>query len=271
MNHVIRTVESFVNNFCGVLCFTEPNCVSYNMEVISGSPSITKCELNNSTHNEHPDDLKPWQNYIYQGTMVRAEYEDECTAATHTCDANAVCSNTHGSYNCTCKQGFAGDGHNCTENWIQMTPSTVCFGSRDDTYGSFRIPASGSIITFKLTYLSGSVNCYAPNPDVASNWGCKYPGLTHTMGTHITDSNRNRILPENEQYLMGGLGCGKTYYNLPWATPDSPELIFDHFSAPLSVTTDQEFQVWFIEDLFNCGYGDNSQERTCAEVYGLYV
>ncbi|XP_078384094.1 uncharacterized protein LOC144666550, partial [Oculina patagonica] len=197
--------------------------------------------------------------------------EDECTAATHTCDANAVCSNTHGSYNCTCKQGFAGDGHNCTENWIQMTPSTVCFGSRDDTYGSFRIPASGSIITFKLTYLSGSVNCYAPNPDVASNWGCKYPGLTHTMGTHITDSNRNRILPENEQYLMGGLGCGKTYYNLPWATPDSPELIFDHFSAPLSVTTDQEFQVWFIEDLFNCGYGDNSQERTCAEVYGLYV
>ncbi len=48
----------------------EPNCVSYNMEVISGSPSVTNCELNNSTHNEHPDDLKPWQDYIYRGSEV---------------------------------------------------------------------------------------------------------------------------------------------------------------------------------------------------------
>ncbi|XP_078382604.1 uromodulin-like isoform X1 [Oculina patagonica] len=149
MNHVIRTVESFVNNFCGVLCFTEPNCVSYNMEVISGSPSITKCELNNSTHNEHPDDLKPWQNYIYQGTMNACsempcqnnaicqagftdkgyrcvcaagltgqdctEDIDECIAATHKCPANADCVNIHGSYNCTCKSGYTGDGLNCTD------------------------------------------------------------------------------------------------------------------------------------------------------------
>ncbi len=70
MNHVIRTVESVFKEFCGALCFMEPNCVSYNMEVISGSPSVTKCELNNSTHNEHPEDLKQWQNYIYRGSEV---------------------------------------------------------------------------------------------------------------------------------------------------------------------------------------------------------
>ena len=47
-----------VQDFCSALCYMEPNCVSYNELVASGSPVITKCELNNSTHNEHPQDLK---------------------------------------------------------------------------------------------------------------------------------------------------------------------------------------------------------------------
>ena len=150
------------------------------------------------------------------------------------------------------------------ENWIQMTPSTVCFGSRGDAYGVFKIPTSGSVITFKLIYLSGSVSC--SSPDYNSKWGCTWPGMTHRIGTHITDSNKNRLLPKNE-YLDNG--CG--YYNLPWATQDSQELVLDNFSSPLFVTIDQEFQVWFIEDLHDCGYWDNGWEQTCAEVYGLYV
>ena len=42
-----------------------------------------------------------------------------------------------------------------TVRWIQMTPFTVCFGARDDSYGVFRTPKVGNIITFKLTYKSG--------------------------------------------------------------------------------------------------------------------
>lgn len=53
----------------------EPNCVSYNMEDISGSPSIAKCELNNSTHNEHPDDFKHLSNYNYRGSEVSVGYK----------------------------------------------------------------------------------------------------------------------------------------------------------------------------------------------------
>ena len=43
---------------------------------------------------------------------------DECTNRTHSCDVNAVCNNTRGSYNCTCKDGFHGDGINCTGNYL---------------------------------------------------------------------------------------------------------------------------------------------------------
>ena len=38
---------------------------------------------------------------------------DECSNKTHTCDVNAVCSNTQGSHNCTCKPGYSGDGKKC--------------------------------------------------------------------------------------------------------------------------------------------------------------
>ncbi|CAH3156264.1 unnamed protein product, partial [Pocillopora meandrina] len=115
----------------------------------SGSPVITKCELKNSTHNEHHQDLKSWTNYRYKGTMKPCgqtpcqhngtcqtgftdkgyrclcppEYKgtncekrngiDECSTGIYVCDINANCTNTDDSYICACKEGYTGDGHSC--------------------------------------------------------------------------------------------------------------------------------------------------------------
>ena len=38
---------------------------------------------------------------------------NECSADTSPCDENADCTNTDGSYSCTCKQGFTGNGAVC--------------------------------------------------------------------------------------------------------------------------------------------------------------
>ena len=38
---------------------------------------------------------------------------DECQLNLHTCDANAGCSNTIGSFNCQCNLGFTGNGFAC--------------------------------------------------------------------------------------------------------------------------------------------------------------
>ena len=38
---------------------------------------------------------------------------DECSASSSVCDSNAICSNTRGSYICTCRAGYTGDGKTC--------------------------------------------------------------------------------------------------------------------------------------------------------------
>lgn len=39
---------------------------------------------------------------------------DECSEDSDPCDENADCANSDGSYSCTCKQGFTGDGVSCS-------------------------------------------------------------------------------------------------------------------------------------------------------------
>ena len=48
-------------------------------------------------------------------SMVFFEYLDldECDSDFYDCDINAVCQNTAGSYTCTCKAGYTGDGRTC--------------------------------------------------------------------------------------------------------------------------------------------------------------
>jgi len=38
---------------------------------------------------------------------------NECTLGSHNCHANATCANSQGSFNCTCKTGYSGNGTFC--------------------------------------------------------------------------------------------------------------------------------------------------------------
>ena len=39
---------------------------------------------------------------------------NECTDGSHNCNINADCNNTPGSFTCSCKAGYQGDGIICT-------------------------------------------------------------------------------------------------------------------------------------------------------------
>ena len=41
---------------------------------------------------------------------------NECATEPDSCNANADCTNTDGSYVCACKSGYAGNGFSCSGN-----------------------------------------------------------------------------------------------------------------------------------------------------------
>ncbi|XP_022795527.1 pro-epidermal growth factor-like [Stylophora pistillata] len=150
INHVVRIDEVKDKILCEIRCFLEPNCVSYNFErKRSGNNGTSKCELNNVTHEGNEDELVGDFDYLYYGaesTCIRNlcknnatcqsgftdkgyrcwctagfkgqtcdEDINECVTEEQRCSVDAVCSNTKGSYNCSCKPGFLGNGSSCTD------------------------------------------------------------------------------------------------------------------------------------------------------------
>ena len=84
MNHVIRKAEIMDPEFCGVLCFMEHSCASYNLMKTSENEKH-RCELNNDTH-EDEEDLEKNSDYEYHAAKVRACQKSEFKQAT--CDVS---------------------------------------------------------------------------------------------------------------------------------------------------------------------------------------
>ena len=45
---------------------------------------------------------------------------DECLNNSHNCSENANCTNIEGSFNCSCKPGYIGNGHNCSGWFLEF-------------------------------------------------------------------------------------------------------------------------------------------------------
>lgn len=51
---------------------------------------------------------------------------DECSLEKHECHADADCRNGNGTYHCECRDGYTGDGLNCTGNTL-LTMNYILF------------------------------------------------------------------------------------------------------------------------------------------------
>ncbi|CAH3032913.1 unnamed protein product, partial [Pocillopora meandrina] len=145
-NHVIKSFMVDNKDQCKVRCYAENFCSSFNLG-ISETRGKLKCELSDSDHFQHPEHLICKKGFSYHPTMklcgtspcppaascvptidgklrcvcptnwTRTEScerdTDECSSGSHDCSADAYCNNTVGSFTCTCKAGFSGDGKKC--------------------------------------------------------------------------------------------------------------------------------------------------------------
>ena len=55
-----------------------------------------------------------WSLAVQLTTIITLPDANECDEGSDSCDMNADCVNTQGSYTCTCKAGYSGDGIYCT-------------------------------------------------------------------------------------------------------------------------------------------------------------
>ena len=158
------------------------------------------------------------------------------------------------------------------ERWEKINgEKPVCFEAKDNQYGAFNMSKSGRLKTMKLIHRSGSVHC---NPETgASYWGCTYDvAYSGKLMTIITDNNRVAVLPDDEDMQATPNVCDgpKHVYSLDGTDHKSPALVFRNLSNPLSVSRNQELQIWFRQDWADCSE-NNNRGKTCVDVYAWYA
>ena len=121
----------------------------------------------------------------------------------------------------------------------------------------------------KLIHRSGSVRCN--NVTISSYWGCTWPTYGENLTTIIADANKKAILPpaEDLKAFKARFDNKKHFYSLPGYHHNSTELVFRNLVNPLSVSSNQEMQIWYGQDWMDRGEEDNSGE-TCVDVYAWY-
>ncbi|XP_068705742.1 uncharacterized protein [Montipora foliosa] len=133
---------------CSFACLETPTCFSYNLAAYPDINGKLLCELLPSDKYNNSDKFISNESFHHfsitsscsgwpcknNGTCLPLYEEnsykcvckagitgrdcendiDECSSENE-CHVNATCTNTIGSYNCTCKNGYEGDGENCTD------------------------------------------------------------------------------------------------------------------------------------------------------------
>ena len=135
----------------------------------------------------------------------------------------------------------------------------MCFGAKDDQFGSFEVKIGGSVKSVKLVHVSGEVACSTFNLLGGSKFGCK---SSPELYTFITTSTDDILLPEIDEILPA--------YTLQGYRPDSTEIVFTTISTPLRLSSGQQLRVWFGEDLRNVSESDNGG-LSCVDVYAKYM
>ena len=142
--------------------------------------------------------------------------------------------------------------------WRRLNSAPVCFGAKDNQFGHFQVEFGGSLEAVKLVHLSGLVSCTG-RKNKGTKWGCGGKDAGKYIRVFITDTSKIILLPvaKDKRYIIPGYDS------------NSAEIVFNGFSNPLYLSSGQELQVWFAEDLYDRGE-DNNGGTSCADVYAKY-
>ena len=89
--------------------------------------------------------------------------------------------------------------------------------------------------------------------------------------TIITNANKESVLPPAGDLKRESFCDNKKhFYNLDGISHTSPELVFRDLPNQLSVSRNQELQIWYGQDWIDCSESENNG-TTCVDVYMWYA
>ncbi|XP_046898159.1 signal peptide, CUB and EGF-like domain-containing protein 2 isoform X4 [Hypomesus transpacificus] len=134
------------------------------------------------------------------------ENRDPCAEGSDGCHIDAICQNAQGSYKCTCKAGFKGDGKHCEDiDECDMDYNGGCVHECNNIPGNYRCTCHDG---FNLAH--DGHNCLDVDECVFNNGGCQHT-CVNTMGSYECSCKEGSFLSDNQhtciQRSVEGLSC----------------------------------------------------------------
>ncbi|XP_062499002.1 sushi, von Willebrand factor type A, EGF and pentraxin domain-containing protein 1-like [Corticium candelabrum] len=173
---------------CGGLS-TPPNGVKNSIQTTCDTTVSFSCNAGFSLQESSSRSCQ--HNGIWSGTQPTCQDIDECNIGSHMCHTNAMCTNTIGSYSCSCHSCYTGNGVSCNLIYCSRL-SAPAQGSVSGSQTS-----CGSTVTFSCSSgytLSGSTSraCQTNGAWSGSTSSCHL--ITYNVAGYATDvSSGSRI------------------------------------------------------------------------------
>ncbi|XP_022809306.1 uncharacterized protein LOC111346276 [Stylophora pistillata] len=259
--HTFKVYQVGLPVECYFRCEEEVTCQSYN--VVAGK---NVCELSNRTKEATPEDFIPDQERFYmkrsRNRVPLGSIEELPADTCSEIKASEGDEMADGKYWIYSEENSKVIQAYCKESWQKINgEKPVCFGAKDNHYGSFNMTKSGRVETMKLIHRSGSVRCN--HVTSASYWACTYKEYGENLMTIITDADKKPVFPPAEDF-------NKDSYSLPGYHHNSTELVFRRLVTPLSVMSNQEMQIWYGQDWKDTSEENNSG-KVCADIFAWYA
>ncbi|XP_039981759.1 signal peptide, CUB and EGF-like domain-containing protein 2 isoform X5 [Xiphias gladius] len=135
-----------------------------------------------------------------------AEIQDPCAEGSDGCHIDAICQTTQGSYKCTCKAGFKGDGEHCEDiDECDLEYNGGCVHECNNIPGNYRCTCYDG---FNLGH--DGHNCLDVDECKFNNGGCQHT-CVNTMGSYECRCKEGFFLSDNQHTCIHrsveGLNC----------------------------------------------------------------
>ena len=147
--------------------------------------------------------------------------------------------------------------------------SSVCYGAKNDTFGSFSLQHTGYLVELILKHQSGFLSCRVPDVGDKSKWGCYDSTFLNVL---ITDHRNKIIFPSTEKIKNKKFLPALFYDYQEGYTQNMDVLVFttDYVSRPKYWKKGQELRIWNWEDLANL-WDHNNNGTHCVQVISTTI